>query len=49
MWDCKPVATPMDSALVAAATDYQCTSEFRPNTNQQLAHLCMQCLEPDLI
>ena len=29
IWDCKPVATPMDSALVAAATDYQCKSEFR--------------------
>ena len=29
MWDSKLVATPMDSRLVAAATDYQCTNEFR--------------------
>ena len=29
MWDSKPVATPMDSSLVAAATDHQCANEFR--------------------
>ncbi len=29
IWNCKPVAIPMDLPLVAAATDYHCTSEFR--------------------
>ena len=29
MWDSKPVATPMDSSLVAATTDHQCANEFR--------------------
>lgn len=29
MWDSKPVATPIDSSLVAAATDYQCKNKFR--------------------
>ncbi len=28
MWNCKPVATHMDLSLIAAATDYQFTSEF---------------------
>ncbi len=28
MWNCKPVATPTDFSLFAAATDYQYTSEF---------------------
>ncbi len=28
MWDSKPVATPMDSSFVAAATDYQFANRF---------------------
>ena len=28
MWNCKPLATPIDLSFVAASTDYQCASEF---------------------
>ncbi len=50
MWDCKPVATPMDSALVAAATDYQCTSEFRLQYQSAVGSLMYAMLgtRPDL-
>ena len=50
MWNCKPVAAPMDSALVAAATDYQCTSEFRLQYQSAVGSLMYAMLgtRPDL-
>ncbi len=50
MWNCKPVATPMDLSLVAAATDYQCTSEFRLQYQSAVGSLMYAMLNtrPDL-
>lgn len=50
IWDCKPVATSMDSALVAPATDYQCTSEFRLQYQSAVGSLMYAMLgtRPDL-
>ena len=50
MWNCKPVATPMDLSLVAAATDYQCTSKFRLQYQSTVGSLMYAMLgtRPDL-